>query len=103
MVQHLDKPALHKMWVLDAQWTDCPLDVYQIIRRLWTVHNLGNDVYILRRSIDDLLELEDLFTEEWDNQKREYVTEPLDIYPLIKYLRDKGIPDDEDIIIHWWW
>jgi len=110
MVQPMDTPALHKMWVLDAQWTDCPPEVVEIIRNLWGYYELGNDRYMLRRSVNDLLEQhEDGFEcEQWfwgatPEEQKGWVVAPCSLQPLIDYLRAAGIPDDEEIIIHWWW
>lgn len=105
MVQHMDVPALTKQWVLDAQWTDCPLDVEQVVKDLWRYHELGNDKYMLRASIDSLRELVTAGEEvnKFDEVKREWGYTPLVVQPLIDYLIEKGIPEDEVIIIHWWW
>lgn len=110
MVQHVNVPALKQQWVLDAQWTDCPVEIEEIVKNLWRYHELGNDNYMLRRSINDFLEIEqDGFeVEQWfwgetEEEKKGWVVAPASLQPLIDYLREKGIPDDEDIIIHWWW
>ena len=110
MVQVMNVPALKKQWVLDAQWTDCPVDVEEVIKNLWRTYELGNDHYMLRISIKDLQEKEDsgYEAEKWfwgekDEDKKGWITVPSSLMPLIQYIRDAGIPDDEQIIIHWWW
>ncbi len=117
MTQHINVPALKKQWVLDAQWTDCPEDVETVIKHLWRYYELGNDNYMLRRSINDLLEMTDdhedesvieITVEQWfwgetDEEKKGWVEAPASLTPLIQYLREKGIADDEQVILHWWW
>lgn len=102
-------PALHKMWVLDAQWTDIPPEVEEVVKNLWRYHELGNDRYMLRQSIEDLLETNEGFVcDQWlwgktPEEQLGWVPTPSSLLPLVEYLREKGIPDDEQIIIHWWW
>lgn len=100
---HMDRPALLKRWVLNAQWTDIPKDVYDQVVALWGYQELGNDNYILIRSINDLIELEDqkFEAEVWVNNKWEKA--PLKTDLLVSYLREQGVPDDEDVYIYWWW
>lgn len=110
MVQHMNNPAMRQMWVLDAQWTDCPLEIEEIVKALWRHYELGNDRYMLRNSMETFLEMEeDGFQREvfkWGEtpeQQLGWVKEPMSLMPLVDYVRSKGIPDNEEIIIHWWW
>lgn len=112
MTQHMDTPALKKQWVLDAQWTDCPEEVKQVVQDLWRLCVLGNDNYMLRRSVDNLFEWfgeEGLFNVErwvWGEKPEDmkgWVETEVSVLPLVDYIRAAGIPDDEEIIIHWWW
>lgn len=110
MVQHMNVPALKQQWVLDAQWTDCPLDVEEDVKKLWRWRELGNDNYMLRCSLNDLeewntgdREVEEWFWGEPPEEQKGWVTVPLKIDALLSYMRASGIPDDEQFIIHWWW
>ena len=103
-------PALKQQWVLDATWTNCPLEVKQDIQALWRFHELGNDNYMLRRSISDLLELNDqgFEVEHWDDtlyaeKKIGWHKIPLRVDNLIRYLKDSGLKEDEQVILHYWW
>lgn len=109
-IPHEASPALQRKLVLDAQWTDCPIEIENEVKKLWRFHELGNDNYILRYSINNLLEFndQDFEVEEWfwgetEEEKKGWVKVPLKIKALIDYLRSKDIPDDEEVIIHWWW
>lgn len=103
MVQHMNVPALKKQWVLDAQWTDCPPEVEEVVRALWRAYELGNDNYMLRLTVDQFEQFEEegFETEVWEDTK--WIKKPISLKPLIDYIRDAGIPDDEQVIIHWWW
>ena len=110
MVQHMGTAALKQQWVLDAQWTDCPEDVVADVERLWRYRDLGNDNYMLRQSIKDLEEwnqgdrqVDEWFWGETAEEQKGWVPVPLKIAALIGYLRAAGLPEDEEIIIHWWW
>jgi hypothetical protein len=112
MVQHLDVPALKKQWVLDAQWTDCPKEVEQTVKDLWRMMELGNDNYMLRRSIADFFEwfgeeglfrVERWFWGETAEEQKGWVDTEVSVMPLVDYLRAQGVADDEEVVIHWWW
>lgn len=82
---HLEEKAgLQKVWFLDAQWSTCPKEVQKEVIKLWKDYDLGNDHYMLQLSVNDLLEF----------KNTEYI---------VQYIREHDIPDDETVIIHWWW
>lgn len=83
--------AFRQVYLLDVQWSDCPIEVEREVRELWKDFSLGNDHSIVKWSKSDLL--------EWE-----------DSYPvIIQYIREQiekrnlQIGDDELILIHWWW
>lgn len=77
-----ENEGLRKVWFLDAQWSTCPVEVEDEVKELWKDYELGNDHYMIKRSANDLVE----------------------DYPAItQYIREHGIPDNEDVVIHWWW
>lgn len=108
MVQHMDTPAFQQYWVLDAQWTDCPLEVEADVKKIWSFKELGNDKYMWRGSIRDLEDMAELGSDP-DYSYQEYVEGegwkhvPLNLDSLIAYVKAQGRADDEDFIIHWWW
>jgi hypothetical protein len=79
--------GVRKVFMLDAQWSTCPIEVEEQVKGLWLANELGNDRYMLKHTIEDLLEYSDEF--------------PTDA--IVQYLRENGVPDDEMVIIHWWW
>lgn len=76
-------PGLKKVWFLDAQWSTCPIEVYNEVRELWKQYDLGNDHYMLKLAVEDM--------------------EPEELPYLIQYIREHNIPDYEQVVIHWWW
>lgn len=78
---------LEKVWYFDVR-TSKDEEVINEVRKLWIDFELGNDHYMLRMSINDILE-----------------PYPPDVAktPLVNYLRQHNIDDDEPVIIHWWW
>lgn len=110
MVQHLNKPALKQHWVLDAQWTDCPVDVEEDVQKLWRWRELGNDNYMLRTTIREIEDwnsgaytVEEWFGSETPGEQKGWVKVPLKLDALLAYMKATGIPEDENFIIHWWW
>lgn len=105
--------GLRKIWFLDAQWSTCPIEVESQVEDLWRLHELGNDQYILKTSVNDLLEYGDnTLVERWINPEpgrnfqagvNGWVEQPLKVDAIIQYIREHNIPDDEAVIIHWWW
>jgi hypothetical protein len=75
--------SVYKVWFFDVQWSDCPEEVEKEVIKAWRSYELGNDQYILKKSLD-----EELFEE----------------MPCVYYwLKHKGVQDNEEVIIHWWW
>lgn len=75
--------SVYKKWYFDVQWSDCPTYVEKEVREAWGDYELGNDRYIWRTTLD-----EELFAD----------------YPRVYlWLKHKGVPDGEEVIIHWWW
>ena len=104
--------GVRKVYFLDAQWSTCPIEVEEQVKDLWRMYDLGNDRYMLRRSINDLLD--DASPEagnmvehwHWGPTKEEqlgWVEQPACFDAIVQYLREQGVPDDEEVIIHWWW
>lgn len=87
------RPAIRKQWVLDAQWTDCPIEVYNEVKQIWINDDeLHNDICIAKRTLEYFFECVD--------EKGNYM------FPaIIQYLQEQ-IPDlglEDDIWIHFWW
>ena len=85
--------AISQMTVFNAQWTDCPVEVEDEVKKLWQDMELDNNVCYYA----------------WDRDSEYYVEESdageepkfADVYPLIdEYLMSKGITQ---CLIHWWW
>ena len=101
-------PGFSKKWILDAQWTTCPIEVYEEVRDLWYFHELGNDNYILKTSIEDLTFQEDevplvskVVRDQNGNIDRKDL--PLITENIKAYAKMHGLKDDEEFWIHWWW
>lgn len=79
-------PALSKVWYLDVQWSDCPVEVESEVIKMWRNYELGNDNYILKFTLEELL-----------NEEEAELT--------VKFIKERqpDIANDELIIIHWWW
>lgn len=72
--------------VFDAQTFECPKEVEDDVRKVWADNEFGNDYYYLSTSIEAL--------EEEGNG---------DYKHLVAHLRNEGLKDDEEILLHWWW
>lgn len=75
-------PAIHRATIFDVQWTDCPVEVEEAVKKLWQDYDLGNDNVYFNWDGDDL---------------GAHATH----YPIIhEYLKSNGV---KRCLIHWWW
>lgn len=82
-----DRKAFRKQLVLDAQWSDCPIEVEEDVRKIWATYELGNDDYIFKYRIGEHV---------YKNGANEFPV-------LEQYLREQGAGVGETVWIHWWW
>lgn len=87
------KSGFRKIWFLDAQWSDCPVEVEEEVRKIWQCLQLGNDHYIFKTCINDLSM----------PSAQEYTHG--ECPAIVQWVREKvpEIKGDEIFIIHWWW
>ncbi len=99
--------GFRKVWFLDAQWSTCPVEVEGQVKDLWRLNGLGNDRYVLRTSITDLLEYEidKCDVEQWDSANIKWQKVKLKTNAIVQWIKEQApeIKDDELILIHWWW
>jgi len=75
------KECLRKVTFFDVQWSNCPVEVEEEVRRLWEDHELSNDHCFINYNI-----------------------ELTDRYPIIAaYLKARGITEGDEVLVHWWW
>jgi hypothetical protein len=84
------RPALQTELVFQVQWTDCPVEVEEEVKRLWENEELGNDRFYFQWSRES-----EAVNEDGDEK-------PLhEVYPIIdEFLVSKGVTT---CLIHWWW
>ena len=69
--------CIQAMNVFEVQWSNCPVEVEDEVRKLWKDMEFGNDDYYFKWEEDDAT------------------------YPVITaYLKSQGI---DKCLIHWWW
>lgn len=95
--------GLRKAWFLDAQWSTCPVEVESQVKDLWRCYELGNDRYILKTSIDELLNMVDEGATVKKFVDGKWTKVPLQVDYIVDYIQQHGIAEDEQVIIHWWW
>jgi hypothetical protein len=113
--------ALKQRWVFEATHKDVPKEVEEQVHDLWTANEYGNDHYYYKTTIaEEEWSTERFSTKENPNPMTEYAQfdkwidgkdgqcgswQKVDLRAdkLIAWLREQGIPDDEEILIHWWW
>ena len=77
--------AISKVTLIEAQWSDMPVEVEEDVKRIWQSWEFGNDHYYFS------ITLEELETEYPEYDK------------LIVWLNEKGVEKQENLLIHWWW
>tara|TARA_B100000929_G_scaffold108179_1_gene85691 strand:- start:321 stop:650 length:330 start_codon:yes stop_codon:yes gene_type:complete len=75
--------SVKQVTVLDAQWSDCPVEVEDEVKQIWTDFELGNDRYVYQTQMDDQLREE---------------------YPKVYlWLQHKGVKEGQEVWVYWWW
>lgn len=99
--------GLRKVWFLDAQWSTCPIEVENQVKDLWRIEELGNDKYLIKTSIERLVEqeIEEYDVEQWDNEASKWKKVKLKTNAIVQWIREQApeMKEDELVIIHWWW
>lgn len=80
--------GLRKVWFLDAQWSDCPVEVEDEVKALWVRYNLGNDRYMFKTTRKELIE---------------EISQSIKVDYIVQYLAEQGVSDECEVVIHWWW
>ena len=77
--------GFRKVWLLDAQWSDCPEEVEAQVKKMWREYENGNDRYVIKTNLINLIEDEK--------------------FVVVQYILEQcpEIERDELILIHWWW
>lgn len=101
------KAGLRKEWFLDAQWSTCPVEVENQVKDLWMLLEYGNDHYMIKTTINDLLEWEtnDVPVRQWDDETSNWKNVKLKTNAIVQWIREQApeMKDDEQVLIHWWW
>lgn len=80
--------GVKRVVMLDVQWSTCPVEVADQVKKLWSAYELGNDKYMIKTTISNLIEEDSV----------EYPTNL-----IVDYLREHEIGDADRVIIHFWW
>lgn len=98
--------GLREVKWLDAQWSDCPIEVEDAVKRMWQSFELGNNDYFFRISLKDIKSYLEADDEEVDERiDGEWVKVPLNPLPIAQYILSvyPDIDEDEKVYVHWWW
>jgi hypothetical protein len=93
-----DNPAITSVFIVEAQWSDIPEDVYEEIRDLWYANEYGNDHYYYSWISEDFATAED---DDWAEEVG--IEDEYRYKKIAKYLRDNGLGPNDKILIHYWW
>jgi hypothetical protein len=79
--------SLDKVWYLNID-LETPMHVRDVVERMWEERDLGNDVYVIHTTIGCLTAL-----------KRDAERNA----PLVAYLRENGVTEDELVLLRYAW
>lgn len=96
---------------LDVQWSNCPVEIEDVVKQMWTRRELGNDNYILKTDFDQLDEAIAETDEDptchttrcYDRNSMTRVERQINYRLLKDFLVSKGVNPGETVYIHWWW
>jgi hypothetical protein len=83
------KKCVRTVKLIDVQWSDCPVEIEDIVRDLWQAYELNNDNCIIK--VDGLDDLDDK------------IEDPAACELFKRYLKSQGVGKNEQCLIHWWW
>lgn len=117
-------PAVTTIKLINAQWSNMPVEVEAEVKELWRYCELGNDHYYWEGSISDMdemmgshedngeedeefgIEVEHWVSKQPDNPdddhwgwKKKYTTLPY----FRQWLEEQGFEYEEKFLLHWWW
>lgn len=95
--------GVRKVWLLDAQWSTCPIEVEDQVRQLWRYYENDNDRYIIKTTIETLEKMIANEAEVEDFVGGEQQKVPLKVNAIIQYLEEMGVGRSDQVLIHWWW
>lgn len=101
-------PAITNMKLIAATWTTMPIESQKVVSKLWTYWELSNDSSYKHTSISVIRDCTGVLVPEffWGDKKNEqlgWVPIPVDTSPLVQWLVDSGIAEDERFLLHYWW
>ena len=100
------KQGFRKVWLLDAQWSTCPVEVEEQVKALWRFYERGNDYHIISTSLRELATgYENAEVELYNTLSKRWGTVPLKTDLIVKYILEvePTIGENDQIFIHWWW
>jgi hypothetical protein len=98
--------GFRQIWVLDVQWSTCPVEVKDQVKDLWWVYEGRNDNFIIKTTLDNLkYDFVDSNVERFDNKIYKWVEVPVKTDLIIQYIKEvePGLKNDEQFYIHWCW
>lgn len=86
---HAGPDCIQQQTIFDVQWSNCPVEVEEEVKRLWLDMELHNNVCYYSWS-------------GWiKNDEYDGPSEDAEAYPIIaEYLKTRGVTE---CLIHWWW
>lgn len=100
------KQGFRKVWLLDAQWSTCPVEVEEQVKALWRFYERGNDYHVILTSLQDLKKgYNGVDVELYNTLSKRWGTVPLKTDLIVKYILEvePTIGENDQIFIHWWW
>ena len=94
---------------LDVQWSNCPVEIEDFVRKEWRRRELGNDNYFFQAKPSDYLgENKEMEFEVWEwgdtrEEQKGWVWTEVNTQFFGEWLLSKGVEEDETVFIHWWW
>lgn len=110
--------ALRDVAVIEAQWSNMPIEVEQDVKDIWRYLDFGNDNYYWKTSIYDILEMLKDEGHGVGLDVERFITPPAgesygDNYGwqpyntkleyLLQWMEEQGLEETESVLIHWWW
>lgn len=98
------REAISTIKLIEAQWTNMPVEVETAVVAAWHYLEYGNDIYYWKTSLESIRDLgKEGRCVDRDFNGKQWIETPNDLGYLIQWLEEQGVEENEKLLIHWWW
>lgn len=104
--------AVSKVFLIEAQLSNMPIEVYEDVRHLWRYLEYGDDGFYYPFTLEGFSEMfgenGTILIEKWywgptKEEQKGWVKEESNLPYLTQWLNDQGFEPNQKLLLHYWW